>query len=160
MDDPHLSEGSQTVEDTANLDGLMVSGKSKRAATHTRPAIGLVGKLMVGAALAIAAMGTTVALAHAASARPADSVFVTPGASTGPTASHEVTGGPSASVVAPPEADHPGAVPSQVPDGDHSAPSQTDEPYAGQRDYLNDGLSDDPGQPRQPAVPQDPSSNG
>jgi hypothetical protein len=153
-------EGSQTLEETADLDALMIAGHSMRGARHRRLTIGLAGKLIVGAAIVMAATGTTIALAHTASARPADSVFVTPGASTAQTGSQDVIGGLSPSVVVSPEADQAGAVQSQGPDSSRSDPVQAEEPYASQTDHLNDGLSDDPGQPRQPAASQDPNSNG
>jgi hypothetical protein len=63
-------------------------------------------------------------------------------------------------MVVSPEADQAGAVQSQDPDPSHNDPVQAEEPHTGQTDRLNDGLSDDPGQPRQPAVSQDPNSNG
>jgi hypothetical protein len=118
------------------------------------------GVLAVGAAIALATTGVTIALAHTASARPADSVFVTPGASTVATTSPDVTAGPSPSVLVAPEADPASPVQSQEPDSGHSDPGRTGEPSAAPSDHLNDGLSEDPGQPRQPAASQDPNSNG
>jgi hypothetical protein len=148
------------VDEAADLDALMIAGHSRRGVRHQRLTIGLAGKLIVGAAVIVAATGTTIALAHTASARPADSVFVTPGASAAPTGSQDVIGGLSPSVVGSPEADQAGAVQSQDADPSHSDPVQAEESHAGQTDHLNDGLSDDPGQPQQPAVSQDPNSNG
>jgi hypothetical protein len=87
-------------------------------------------------------------------------MFVTPGASTIPTPSSDATGAPSAGVVMPPVTDQAGAVQSQGPDASQGGPGHTEEPSAGPSGYLNDGLSEDPGQPSQQVASQDPHSNG
>jgi hypothetical protein len=147
----------RTVEDAADLDAWMVAGHATRGARHRGRGVTSAVTLMVVAAIAAAVTATTMVLAHTASARPASGLFVTPTT----TASQYATDGPSTGVVMPPGTDdQAGAVRSQEPDPSHHDQDRAEEPNAGGSDLLNDGLSEDPGQPRQPAGSANPTSNG
>jgi hypothetical protein len=133
--------------------------------------LGLAGKLMAGVGVALAAGGASIALAHAAPARSADAIFVPGREMMAPTASQPASPDPSTSVVMSPgsgqvdppgsgQVDPPGRGQSQESTPARPGPDQTPEPNAGGGHQLNDGLSDDPGQPQHPDASQDPNSNG
>jgi hypothetical protein len=156
------------VEDATDLESLLVAGHAAgggegRGAGSALAGLRVVGRLLagflIGTATAVSAIGGTMALGHSAWTRSVDTVFVTPDV---PVAAHPDVAQPGAAQLeaAPGEVVPSEAAPSHEPD-----PSTTDEGHAqpapaGPVEHLNDGLSDDPGQPVQPAAPQDPHSNG
>ncbi|GAA1815023.1 hypothetical protein GCM10009835_38470 [Planosporangium flavigriseum] len=147
------------MEDAVGLDALMVVGHATSGAGRRRPdtrrsKFGLAGRLLVGAVIGVAAVGGTVALAHAASTRQAESIFVTPAAPPVPPQPQAPTGASSPDGILPPVTDQAGTAPSSDPYASPSDRGLTEaSPTVDPGVHQDDGLYE-------PPVPQDPHSNG